>query len=278
VTSQSNPDSNDTLTLRRHGELLRGGARVIVASIVVAVIGAVAVSLVLPRTWTASATMYVGQSLTEPSFDYGGLLASQLLTPTYARLATSADLLQAVATELRLDERPEELAQRVEADFPAGGTLITISGTAGSPEDAAALTTAVAEELLRRAPAERSDQAALEAALADVNAEIASTRQTLIDLLAQPSLTGAEQQTVTQLQERLDALETTRTSLSDELASRSPNALTLVEPARVPISPSGPNRTIIVSSAALAAMAVAVLLVYALAALRLPRDEAPAIA
>lgn len=270
--------ASDSLSIRRHGELLRGGARLIALSIVIAVIGAIAVSLTLPRTWSSSATLYVGQSLTEPSFDYGGLLASQLLTPTYARLATSTDLLEAVATELGLDERPEQLAQRIEANAPAGGTLITITATADSPENAAALTNAVAEELLRRAPAERTDQGQLEIALADVDAEIATTRQTLLDLLAQPSLTGAQQETVTQLQERLDALESSRGSLSDELASRSPNALTLVEPARAPISPSGPNRTIIVASSAAVAMAVAILFVYASSALRRSRVEEPAVA
>jgi capsular polysaccharide biosynthesis protein len=280
VTSEvtSSAGTVESLSIRRHGELLRGGLRVIIISIVIAVIGAVAVSLSLPRTWTSSATLYVGQSLTEPSFDYGGLLASQLLTPTYARLATSTDLLEAVAVELGLDERPEQLANRVEADAPAGGTLITLTGTADSPENAAALTNAVAEELLRRAPAERTDQAELQSALAEVDTEIATTRQTLLDLLAQPTLTGAQQETVNQLQERLDALQSTRGSLSDELASRSPNALTLVEPARAPISPSGPNRTIIVASSAAVAMAVAVLFVYASSALRRPRVEEPAIA
>ena len=102
----------------------------IVLSIAIAAIAAVAVSLALPRTWSAAATLYVGQSLTEPSFDYGGLLASQLLTPTYARLATSTDLLEAVATELGLDVRPDQLAQRVDAEAPAGGTLLTITSTA----------------------------------------------------------------------------------------------------------------------------------------------------
>jgi len=280
VTSEPAIDAGtgDSLTIRRHGELLRGGVRVIVLSIAIAVIAAIAVSLALPRTWKSSATLYVGQSLTEPSFDYGGLLASQLLTPTYARLATSTDLLEAVATELGLDERPEQLAQRIETDAPTGGTLITITGTADSPENAAVLTNAVAEELLRRAPAERTDQAQLEAALSDVDAEISTTRQSLLDLLAQPTLTGAQQETVNQLQERLDALQITRGSLSDELASRSPNALTLVEPARAPISPAGPNRTIIVASSAAAALAAAVFFVYASSALRRSRAEEPAMA
>lgn len=250
----------------------------IVLSIAIAAIAAVAVSLALPRTWSAAATLYVGQSLTEPSFDYGGLLASQLLTPTYARLATSTDLLEAVATELGLDVRPDQLAQRVDAEAPAGGTLLTITSTADTPENAAALTNAVAQELLRRAPAERSDQPQLEAALADVDAEIANTRQSLLDLLGQPTLSGAQQETVIQLQQRLDALETSRSSLSDELASRSPNALTLVEPARAPLSPAGPNRTIIVASSAASAMAVATFFVYGLSALRRSRDEEPALA
>jgi uncharacterized protein involved in exopolysaccharide biosynthesis len=261
------------LPVRRHRALLRDGAWVIVVSVVIAVLVAIAVSVVLPRRWTATATLYVGQSLTEPSFDYGGLLASQLLTPTYARLATATDLLEAVATTLDLDEEPESLAERIEVDAPAGGTLITIGGTAASPEDAAALANAVASELIRRAPAERVDQVGLEEALADVDAELASARQTLLELLALPSLTTGQENTVAQLEPRLEALASTRASLIDELASRSPNALTLIDPARAPASPAGPSRTIIVAVAGVSAAAVAALFVYAIASLRRPHDD-----
>jgi len=241
--------------------------------VIIAVVVAILVSGALPRRWTATATLYVGQSLTEPSFDYGGLLASQLLTPTYARLATSTDLLQAVATDLGLDERPESLAERVEADAPPGGTLISLRATAGTPEDAVELTNTVAGELVLRAPAERIDQRGLEEALAELDAQVVIARQELLDLLALPTLTSAQQNTVSQLQQRLQALETARGSLNDQLASRSPNALTLIDPARAPLTPAGPSRTMIVGAAGASAALVALFFVYAIASLRRTRDQ-----
>lgn len=261
------------LPVRRHGALIQAGLPIILVSVVIAVLVALAVSTTLPRRWTATATLYVGQSLTEPSFDYGGLLASQLLAPTYAQLATSNDLMQAVAESLGLDGSPESLAERVEAEAPPGGTLISIRATADTPEDAAALTNAVARELVLRAPAERDDQEGLEDSLASVDAEIAAARQDLLELLALPALSTAQQSTVLQLQQRLEALEIARTSLNDELASRSPNALTLIDPARAPLAPAGPSRTIIVGAAGASAATVAVFFVYALASLRRSRDQ-----
>jgi uncharacterized protein involved in exopolysaccharide biosynthesis len=253
--------------------LILGGLPIVVVSVVIAVIVAIAVSASLPRRWSATATLYVGQSLTEPSFDYGGLLASQLLTPTYARLATSTDLLEAVAATLGLDARPESLAERVEAEAPAGGTLITIRATGDTPDDAAALTNAVAQELVLRAPAERADQPALEGALAELDGEVAIARQELLDLLALPALTPSQQNTVSQLQQRLEALEIARGSLSDELASRAPNALTVIDPARAPLAPAGPSRTIIVGAAGATAGVVAIFFVYAIGSLRRPRAQ-----
>lgn len=261
------------LPVRQHRALMLSGLPIIVVSVIIAVVVAILVSGALPRRWTATATLYVGQSLTEPSFDYGGLLASQLLTPTYARLATSTDLLQAVATDLGLEESPESLAERVEADAPPGGTLISLRATAGTPEDAVELTNAVASELVLRAPAERTDQRGLEEALAELDAQVVIARQELLDLLALPALTAAQQNTVSQLEQRLQALETARGSLNDQLASRSPNALTLIDPARAPLTPAGPSRTMIVGAAGASAAMVALFFVYAITSLRRTRGQ-----
>lgn len=261
------------MSVSHHLALLRAGAPLIIPALLSAVIVATWISSTLPRSYSASATLYVGQSLTEPSLDYNGLVASQLLTPTYASLATGSDLLTAVAEELELDEDPDILAQRVEADAPAGGTLITIRGTASTPEDAAELSNAVAGELVRQAPAERADQADLELAVEELDADIEATRQTLLELLGQPSLTSRERDTVAQLLQRLEALQSTRASLNEELATRSPNALTLVDQARPPRSPAGPNRTTIVGVAGATSLTIAILLVYAFAGLRRSSHE-----
>lgn len=250
------------MTIRDHWAVLRGGAGLILPSVVIAILLAAAVSGIIPRQYQASTTVYVGQSLTEPSFDYGGLLASQLLTPMYARLVTTTELLNAVADELGLDTDATQLAQRVKTDVPPGGTLIIITATADSPEAAAELANTLAGELVLRAPAQQVDQAELERALANLNQEIEATRQALLDLLAQPSLTPAEQATVDQLQRSLSIYEASRDSLSSDLVARSPNSVTVVDPATPPEFASAPSRTLIVVTAAATALVLAVLLAY----------------
>lgn len=250
------------MTIKDHWAVLRGGAGLILPSVVIAILLAAAVSGILPRQYQASTTVYVGQSLTEPSFDYGGLLASQLLTPTYARLVTTTELLNAVSDELGLDTDATQLAQRVQTDVPPGGTLIIISATADSPEAAAELANTVAGQLVLRAPAQQVNQDELERALANLDQEIESTRQELLALLAQPSLTAAEQATADQLQRSLSIYEASRDSLSSDLIARSPNSVTVVDPATPPDFASGPSRTLIVVTAAATALVLAVLLAY----------------
>lgn len=259
------------MTFREHLALLRAGSWLIVPSIVIAVIVAIVISGTLPRRWEARATLYVGQALTASSFDYSSLLASQLLTPTYARLVTTSEVLEAVADDLGLDVEPEDLAQRVLTEVPPGGTLIAIVAGADTPGDAARLANALGRELVSRALAGDGNQAEIEATAERLAGEIDATRGTLLDLLADGTLSTSERATVEQLQLRLTALEQTRASITDELASRSPNAVTIVDPAQPPLFPAGPSRFLITGVAAASAAAISVALVYLIAGLRRPR-------
>ena len=67
----------------------------------------------LPRTYESRASLYVGQRLDDVSLDYDGVLASQLVAETYARIALTEPVLNAVRQRLQLDATFEEMEARV---------------------------------------------------------------------------------------------------------------------------------------------------------------------
>src|SRR6478672_645179 len=100
--------SRRTVSLRALGVALVGAI----------VFGAVAalVSMRLPKTYEAGTTLLIGRSSTGSDPGYDDLLAAQLLAQTYAELATTRPILAAVASRLRLEQTPEELARSIRAE------------------------------------------------------------------------------------------------------------------------------------------------------------------
>jgi uncharacterized protein involved in exopolysaccharide biosynthesis len=241
----------------------------------IAVVGSILVSLVLPRTYESRATLYVGQALNEPQLDYGGLLASQILAQTYARLATTRPVLQAVIAREELTLTPEELQEGVSAEIPLEGTLVTVVARSSDPATAAGIANAVAQQLLRRAPRPDPDVTAgheerisqIDAAIARVEAEVAVLRD-----LEAPTITQRERRDI--LEERLVTFGQARAAMLEEVQAGSPNALTLVDPAVEAAVPVAPSRTLIVGGTAIVALALAVLLAYIIYARR-PAPERP---
>ena len=83
------PASKTPVTIRQHLVILRSYAWLIVASILLAAIGAAVATFLLPRTYEAEARLYVGQSIEDRRIDVDGLEASRLIADTYAQLALS---------------------------------------------------------------------------------------------------------------------------------------------------------------------------------------------
>ncbi len=262
------------MNLRRHIAIWRSAAPLMLGVVSIAVVGSILVSLVLPRSYESRATLYVGQALNEPQLDYGGLLASQILAQTYARLATTRPVLQAVIAREGLTLTPEELREGVSAEIPLEGTLITVVARSGDPATAAGIANAVAQQLLRRAPRPDSDVTAgqeerisqIDAAIARVEAEVAVLRD-----LEAPTITQRERRDI--LEERLVTFGQARAAMLEEVQAGSPNALTLVDPAVEAAVPVAPSRTLIVGGTAIVALALAVLLAYIIYARRPARER-----
>jgi uncharacterized protein involved in exopolysaccharide biosynthesis len=241
----------------------------IIPSVILAVVLALALSVLIPRSFEGRATLYVGQSLTEPNFEHGRMLTSQLLTQTYARLATTSSVLSAVASEMGLSQvTAETLAGRIRTEAPTDGTLITVVASADNPDEAAALANGVAGELVRRAPAAPPDQDAQRQAVEDLDTRIDIALQELLDLLRRDTLTTTQRAAMSRLEDRLSALQSARDSLAAGLAGRSPNAITIIDPALPPDVPAGPSSTVVVGMAGAVALALGVAGAYVLGDLR----------
>ncbi|MEU2351273.1 Wzz/FepE/Etk N-terminal domain-containing protein, partial [Modestobacter sp. NPDC013298] len=121
--------------LRRHW---RAGA----GTLLVCVLAAVAVVLVAPRSWSATAQVFVSgssaQGASNPQF-----VAQRV--KSYPDVADSATVLAPAARDLDLGLSVHQLRAAVSAVNPADTSQINIVATSDDPDDAAAIANAVAE-------------------------------------------------------------------------------------------------------------------------------------
>jgi capsular polysaccharide biosynthesis protein len=118
-------------------------------------------SSLLPKTYSAEARVFVG-SLTAANYDQQ--LAYQSLAQTYAQLASTTPVLNRVITAAHLNDRPDQLAARLDIRAPSGLSIIRIDASAPTPDEAAAIANAAAEQVIGLA----DDTVASTASLASV--------------------------------------------------------------------------------------------------------------
>jgi capsular polysaccharide biosynthesis protein len=257
------------VTVRQHLAVLRSYGWLIVASVLLAAIGAGIATFVLPRAYEGQARLYVGQSIEDRRIDVDGLEASRLIADTYAQLATSRTNLNAAIDALGLTMSADELAGDVAAELLPDSTLLTISARSDDPDTAADIANAVADVLLAQAPDPDPEDEALRARIDALDAATATVESDLVELIDLPR-TAAREARSTLLQQRLEILVTARESLAEKLPGVRTNALTLIDPATPPIDAVGPGRAVIVGLATVVALIGAVSLAYILAAWRAP--------
>ena len=149
----------------------------------------------LPRVYQGNATLLIGQQLTSINPDYNELLASQQLSRAYAGLAETRPVRVAVIDKLGLDYDPDELAGEIRTAQSGDGTLVDIIAEDRSPQTAAAIANAVADEIVSLSPTLRGQNAEIVGfvrdALEDTQAEIETTQTELEGLLAVPAVGAA---------------------------------------------------------------------------------------
>jgi succinoglycan biosynthesis transport protein ExoP len=239
----------------------------IVVSVVLAGVAAFYVSGLQPKTYEATTTLIVGQSLSGVNPDYNQLLVSQSLSKTYATVTTTRPVLTRVITKLGLPDAVDDLAKRVTATAATDATLITITGRDGSPAGAAALANAVAEELIAASPSVQGQQTdvlqSVDEDLRAIRDQIEAT-QTESDRLSNiPNRTAAQETQLQTLQGRVVSLRATYATLLAFSTNNSSNLLSIVEPAVSPTEPASPRPLLNALFAAIIAFLVAAAIVFA---------------
>ena len=250
------------LDVRRTIAITRTWFPLLVVSVVLAAGAAYLVSGVLPKVYEAKSTLIVGQSLSTVNPDYSQLLVSQRLSATYAAVATTRPILDAVVKQLDLSETSDELAKRVRATAPLDSTLLTISAQDADPTRAAAIANAMARQLLVASPAIQGRQAEIQtfidASLQATQTQIEAT-QTQIDALnAIKARTAAQETDLAALDARLVSLRASYAGLLAYFSGSASNLLSIVEPAAVPLDHVSPKQLQNTILAALLGLLVAV--------------------
>lgn len=204
------------IELRRHLDALRRSRRLIIALVVVMTALALGLSLLLPKKYSATATIVYNPTATAIS-TVGDAATQQRQLATIGSLITTPRVLNAVAPGLGVPER--ELEKQVRASVDTSANLIRISATAPSAQKAAAIANAVATEFLRQQRAQDLQQLAV--ARAKILQQLSAVRG---------SGSTVEQQS---LQARLSDIGVTEASAGQELQ--------IAAAARPPTSPSSPR-------------------------------------
>ncbi|MEU5254014.1 Wzz/FepE/Etk N-terminal domain-containing protein [Streptomyces longwoodensis] len=128
---------------------LRRRWRSVLACVLLGVAGALLVTALMPRTYTATSQLFVSTGDTRSDTAYQGGLFTEERVKSYTRVVTSPAVLNGVIDTLRLDTTPGRLAGHISAQAPLDTTLVDISVTDPSAARAQAVADATALQLTR---------------------------------------------------------------------------------------------------------------------------------
>jgi capsular exopolysaccharide synthesis family protein len=248
--------------LRRQLGIVRTWFPLFIVTVVLAAVGAFAISSLQPKIYEAKATLIVGQSLTDVSPDYNQLLASQRLSATYAAVATTRPILQGVISELGLDMAVEDLQGQVVAEAPVDSTLVTITVRDQDPAQAAAIANSIGDALIAVSPTIQGRtadmQASIESDLTATQDQIATTQSRVEELNALATRTPEQEAELSTLEGRLVSLRSTYATLLGFLSGSATNHLGIIEPAVADYSPVSPRTLLNVVLAAILGLVLSV--------------------
>jgi len=248
--------------LRRLIAMARTWLPLMIVTALLAGAAAFVVSSLQKNVYESTAKLIVGQALSSTNPDYSQLVVAQSLAATYAVIAQTRPIREAVIEQVGLDDSPGQLAARVSIDAPVGSTMLLISARDTDPARAAAIANAFGDRLIEAAPTiqgrEAEFQASIDADLEATQALIDSTQARLETLSEIDDRTAQQEAQLTALEGRLTNLRSTYATLLSYSSGTVTNQLTVVEPAGVSSSPVAPTTLMnVLLAAALGIMVVA---------------------
>ena len=233
------------MDLRRLIALARTWLPLALVSTALAGVGGYVVSNLEQPVYEARAQLIVGQALSASNPDYSQLLVAQNLSATYAVVAKTGPVLEAVGSRLDPPLSPGALAGRVRVDAPRDSTFLYISARDTDPARAASIANALAAELIAAAPTiqgrEATFQQSIDRDLAATQVLIGRTQERADALIQLANPTLQQEAELQALEGRLASLRSTYTTLLSFSSGSATNLLTMLDPAATPTSPVSPR-------------------------------------
>ncbi len=230
-----------------------------------------------PPVYEAATTLAIGRFIEQPNPSSAEIRTGIDLATTYAQLVRTYTVLQATVDELALPMTADQLSGRVSTRIITGTSLLVISVSYIDPTLTADIANTLAEQIILKSPTNLTpeQQAQIDFAnrqITDLNAQLQDARER-VALIDQQLATTDNAVQIAALTSQRDALISQINDASATIAEFSgnvtalqqrTNALDIVEPARIPVEPSGtsPLRAALLGAAVGAALIVGLLLLY----------------
>ena len=223
-----------------------------------------------PPIYRTSTTLMIGRAIEDPNPSDLQLYTSQQLATTYADIAQRQPVQDATMQALGLTWLPAYVVRPV-----ANTQLLEIAVTDTDPVRVQAVANELANQLILQSPTSGAEDLArqefinqqlddLEIKIQETQDEIDARQSELSNLTSARQIADTQNQ-IYALQSKLDTLRFNYTELLGNTQRGALNTLTIIEPAALPGGPVGPNVPLMVITAAVFALAVAVGAVYLLA-------------
>ena len=251
--------------------VIRAHIRIIAACAAIATIAALAVSLVMPRTYEASTKLIVGPALLGNVNDINQLLSSQQIAQTYAEAVQTQQLAHNVIADLGLSTTPDQLLQKVRSEVSRDTPIITITASDGNAGTATAIANDVAKQLIAQSEAIQGQDQQVRDLIAGqikaVNAQITATTDQITALSAIQEPTLAQQAQLTQLNQQLVQEQATLATLLQTQANGSATSVTVLDQAVQPPDPASPKLLLNVALGLILGTLLGLVIAFALASL-----------
>ncbi|CAN5260172.1 polysaccharide biosynthesis tyrosine autokinase [soil metagenome] len=142
-------DEGSHLTVQDFAQILRSRWKIICATTVIAILGALAYSLLVTPLYQASTRLFVSTTSegTNTEANDGGLFAQRRVL-SYTELLTGEILAQRTIDKLGLDMSVEQLQEEIEASAPTDTVLIDVTVTDASPDRARNIANTLSDEFV----------------------------------------------------------------------------------------------------------------------------------
>jgi len=253
--------------------VIRAHIRIIAACAAIATIAALAVSLIMPRTYEASTKLIVGPALLGNVNDINQLLSSQQIAQTYAEAVQTQQLAQQVIADLGLSTTPDQLLQKLSSTVSRDTPIITITASDGSAGTATAIANDVAKQLIARSEAIQGQDQEVRTLIAGqittLQGQITATQKQISDVTtaAGSSPTIAQQAQLTQLNQQLVQQQATLATLLQTQANGSATSVSVLDPAVQPTDAASPKLLLNVALGLILGTLLGLVIAFALASL-----------